>query len=106
MCHMPEGTERIDFADVESGLTFLGIVGFIDPPRDEAIRAIAACASAGIGMRMITGDHAATAKAIARQLGLGDDPATLMGRDLDQLNGPAFETQPFGKRAGHAQWPA
>lgn len=90
MRHMPEGTDRIDFADVETGLTFLGIVGFIDPPRDEAIRAIAECASAGIAVRMITGDHAATAKAIARQLGLGDDPVVLTGHDLDQLSGEDF----------------
>ncbi len=90
MQHMPETTERIDFADVETGLTFLGIVGFIDPPRDEAIRAIAECASAGIGVRMITGDHAATAKAIAHQLGLGDDPVVLTGHDLDQLSGEDF----------------
>jgi len=88
--HMPEGTTRIDFPDVETGLTFLGIVGFIDPPREEAIAAIAECASAGIGVRMITGDHAATAKAIARQLGLGDDPAVLTGHDLDQLSGEDF----------------
>ncbi|MDO8882355.1 HAD-IC family P-type ATPase [Pseudotabrizicola sp.] len=90
MRHMPEGTARIDFPDVETGLTFLGIVGFIDPPREDAIAAIAECASAGIGVRMITGDHAATAKAIARQLGLGDDPAVLTGHDLDQLSGDDF----------------
>ncbi|MCA1772776.1 MAG: HAD-IC family P-type ATPase, partial [Halomonas sp.] len=90
MRHMPESAERIGFADVETGLTFLGIVGFIDPPRDEAIRAIAECGSAGIGVRMITGDHGATAKAIARQLGLGDDPAVLTGHDLDRLEGEAF----------------
>ena len=90
MRHMPESTASIDFSDVKTGLTFLGIVGFIDPPRDEAIRAIAECRSAGIGVRMITGDHAATAKAIARQLGLGDDPAVLTGHDLDQLLGEDF----------------
>jgi len=90
MRHMPEGMDRIDFADVETGLIFLGIVGFIDPPRDEAVHAIAECASAGIGVRMITGDHAATAKAIARQLGLGDDPAVLTGQELDQLSGEDF----------------
>jgi len=90
MRHMPESSVSIDFSDVRSGLTFLGIVGFIDPPRDEAIRAIAECSSAGIGVRMITGDHAATAKAIARQLGLGDDPTVLTGHELDQLSGEAF----------------
>ncbi|MDP2358296.1 MAG: cation-transporting P-type ATPase [Beijerinckiaceae bacterium] len=88
--HMPLSSERIDFADVESRLTFIGVMGFIDPPRDEAIRAIAECASAGIAVRMITGDHAATAKAIARQLGLGDDPAVLTGSDLDKLSAEDF----------------
>jgi magnesium-transporting ATPase (P-type) len=53
-----------------SGLEFLGIAGFIDPPRPEAREAIAQCASAGIAVRMITGDHPATAAAIARALGL------------------------------------
>ena len=90
MRQLPEGTDRIDFPDVKTGLTFLGIVGFIDPPRDEAIRAIAECASAGIAVRMITGDHAATAKSIARQLGMGDDPVVLTGHDLDQLSGEDF----------------
>jgi magnesium-transporting ATPase (P-type) len=81
---------RIDFGDVESGLTFIGIMGFIDPPRGEAIRAIAECASAGIAVRMITGDHAATARAIARQLGLGEDPPVLTGKNLDQLAAGSF----------------
>ena len=49
-------------------------VGFIDPPRDDAIAAIAECRSAGIAVKMITGDHAATAAAIARQLGMADAP--------------------------------
>jgi magnesium-transporting ATPase (P-type) len=88
--HMPRSVEQIDFADVDTGMTFLGIVAFIDPPRDEAIHAIAECASAGIGVRMITGDHGETAKAIARQLGLGDDPAVLTGHDLDQLSDEDF----------------
>lgn len=86
MRHMPESVERIDFPDVASGLTFLGIVGFIDPPREDAIQAIAQCHSAGIAVRMITGDHAGTAKAIARQLGLGADPVVLTGNELDQLS--------------------
>lgn len=76
---------RLTFADVETGLVFLGIVGFIDPPRPEAVTAIAECHSAGIRVKMITGDHAVTAAAIARQLGLGEDPRVLTGHDLDTL---------------------
>jgi magnesium-transporting ATPase (P-type) len=90
MRRMPAATADIGFADVETGLTFLGLAGFIDPPRDEAVRAIAECHSAGIAVRMITGDHAATASAIARQLGLADDPRVLTGHDLDRLSPEDF----------------
>ncbi|MGA0543172.1 cation-transporting P-type ATPase [Neotabrizicola sp. VNH66] len=89
---MPKGTSAIDFPDVEAGLVFLGLCGFIDPPRDEARRAIAECRSAGIAVKMITGDHAATAQAIARQLGLADDPHVLTGADLDRLSEAQFPT--------------
>lgn len=79
-------SDRVDFADLEDGLVFLGLVGFIDPPREEAIAAIAECRSAGIAVKMITGDHGATAAAIARQLGLGEDPQVLTGRELDAIS--------------------
>jgi magnesium-transporting ATPase (P-type) len=75
---------RLTFADVEHDLIFLGIVGFIDPPRDEVIQAIAECRSAGIAVKMITGDHAATAAAIARQLGLTNGTDVVTGADLDK----------------------
>jgi magnesium-transporting ATPase (P-type) len=75
--------ERLAFASVESGLTLLGLVGFIDPPRDEVLDAIAECRSAGIAVKMITGDHAATAAAIARQLGLADGSEVVCGAELD-----------------------
>ncbi|WP_291005121.1 cation-transporting P-type ATPase [Ferrovibrio sp.] len=68
--------------DIDAGVIFLGIIGFIDPPRDEVIHAIAECRSAGIGVKMITGDHAATAAAIARQLGL-NSTAVVSGAELD-----------------------
>lgn len=74
---------RLTFGDLDIGLTFLGIVGFIDPPRDEVVRAIAECRSAGISVKMITGDHAATAAAIARQLSLTDGPDVVSGAELD-----------------------
>ena len=75
-------------ADVQ-GLTFLGLQGMLDPPRPEAIAAVRACQSAGIQVKMITGDHALTAQAIARQIGLEGltatatkNPVVLTGRDL------------------------
>lgn len=62
--------DTLDPPDIETGLTFLGLQGMIDPPRQEAIRAVRACQSAGVQVKMITGDHIGTATAIARQLGL------------------------------------
>ena len=59
----------------------------IDPPRPEAKSAIKTCLDAGIAVKMITGDHAATALAIARDLGLASDSAELIsGREIEQLN--------------------
>ena len=87
---MPYGVHDISPADVEHGLTLLGLVGLIDPPRPEAVAAIAECKAAGIRVKMITGDHAATARAIALQLGLADDPKTVTGRDLDALGQSDF----------------
>jgi calcium-translocating P-type ATPase len=72
-------------SDLEEGPVLLGLVGFIDPPREEARQAIADCHSAGIRVAMITGDHAITAREIARQLGLAENPAVLTGQDLDSL---------------------
>ena len=62
---MEKGKRELDFADVEQGLTLLALVGIIDPPRAEAIAAVAQCRAAGIRVKMITGDHAGTAAAIA-----------------------------------------
>ena len=87
---MPAGQQDLNFADVEDGATLLGLAGFIDPPRDEAIEAVRDCATAGIRVVMITGDHALTAHAIARQLGLGDDPRVAAGHELDGLDEAAL----------------
>ena len=76
----------LTFGDVENGLTFLGLLGLIDPPRDEAIAAIAECQAAGICVKMITGDHAGTAMAIAQKLGLENPGTVLTGHDLDSLD--------------------
>ncbi len=77
-------------ADLEGGLVFLGLTGLMDPPRPEAQAAIAECRSAGIAVKMITGDHGATARAIARQLGLAEAPRVLTGHDLDRLEPAAL----------------
>ena len=76
----------LEFSHVETGLVFLGLAGFIDPPREEAIAAVAECRSAGIAVKMITGDHAATATAIAHQLGLADDPKVMTGAELEAVD--------------------
>src|SRR3546814_10325597 len=55
--------ERLDFPDLEAGVEPLGLMGFMDPPREEAVAALAECRSAGVMVKMITGDHAATALA-------------------------------------------
>ena len=67
---MPPATSAILHADLTTGLVFLGLQGMIDPPRPEAIAAVKICQVAGIRVKMITGDHPATAAAIARQVGL------------------------------------
>jgi magnesium-transporting ATPase (P-type) len=79
------GCHELTFGDVERDATLLGLAGLIDPPREEAIAAVRDCAAAGIRVMMITGDHAVTAEAIARQLGLGPEPRIAEGRRLDGL---------------------
>jgi len=91
---LPAGTRRIDHHDVEQDAVFLGIQAMMDPPRPEAAAAIAACRKAGVLVKMITGDHAVTAAAIAGQLGLGRGnsaaPKALTGRELDALSDSEF----------------
>ncbi len=84
------GTASLTPSDVEGRLVLLGLIGLIDPPRPEAIAAVAECRAAGIRVKMITGDHAATARAIAVQLGLADDPVAVTGQELDALDDAGF----------------
>ncbi len=73
--------------DPESKLTFAGLAGLADPPRREAFGAIAACRSAGVRVVMITGDHEATARAVAQQLSIWREGArTVTGRELDAMD--------------------
>ncbi len=85
-----DGRRELTFDDVEGGLTLLGLVGLIDPPRDEAIRAVAKCRDAGIRVKMITGDHDATARAIGAQMGIGDGARALTGKEIEQLDDAAL----------------
>lgn len=81
----PEQTV-LEHDDVQGSLIFLGLAGLIDPPRQEAIDAIAKCHQAGIGVKMITGDHAVTASAIGKQLGLLNSDNVITGQKLDKLD--------------------
>ena len=75
-----------DSADMEYGMTFVGAVGMIDPPREEVIGAVESCRQAGIRVIMITGDHKVTALAIARQLHIfGDGNIVVSGQELDEM---------------------
>ena len=72
--------------EIENGLTFMGLVGMIDPPREEAKVAVATCKKAGIKPVMITGDHVVTAKAIAKELGIfSDGDMAITGSELDAM---------------------
>lgn len=73
-------------ANVADGLSFGGLIGMIDPPRPEAIEAIAACHRAGIDVKMITGDHRVTAAAIGNQLGLSKASEAIEGRALSRMD--------------------
>ena len=74
-----------DFEQMERCLVFAGLVGFADPPRPEVPRALAELRSAGIKVLMVTGDHPATAMAVARQVGI-DSGRVLVGREVEKLN--------------------
>ncbi len=88
---LPDDSRReLHFDDVAGGMTLLGLVGLIDPPREEAIRAVAKCQAAGIRVKMITGDHAITARAIGSQMGIGDGTRVLTGAEIEQLDDAAL----------------
>ncbi len=82
---LPEHTV-LENADVNGKLTLLGLVGMIDPPRPEAVVAVAECHRAGIQVKMITGDHGKTAAAIGKQIGLNNPDRVMTGADLDAMD--------------------
>ena len=82
------GTEQqtLEFSDMESGFVLLGLVGISDPPRAEAIESVRLSHQAGVRVIMITGDHAATARAIGRQLGIGENNKVITGAEVETLD--------------------
>lgn len=89
----PEDKESLSHDDLKDGLVFLGMQAMIDPPRPEAIAAVEVCQNAGMRVKMITGDHALTASAIAAQLGLkgkfdenGKGLLTWTGQDISKVS--------------------
>ena len=84
---IPSLPEELTSEALENGLTLLGLVGMIDPPRPEAKAAVATCRKAGIKPVMITGDHVVTASAIAKELGiLGPEDRAITGAELDAMD--------------------
>ncbi len=83
---VPSHMLELNFSDVEEGgFELLGVVGLSDPPRPEAIEAVKRCRQAGLRVKMITGDHASTAAAIGRAMGLSDNLAVLTGPEIERL---------------------
>ncbi|MFO7706078.1 MAG: HAD-IC family P-type ATPase [Halopseudomonas sp.] len=82
----PAGSTGLNADQLQGNLQLIGVVGLLDPPRQEAIEAIADCHQAGIQVKMITGDHALTARAIAERLGLRNATEVATGQDLDTLD--------------------
>ncbi len=87
--HVPRVRE-----EAESALTFLGLIGMLDPPRPEVSEAVRACRRAGIRIVMLTGDHPLTAEAVARRVGIvsGGRPEVLTGRQVDAMDDSALDT--------------
>jgi cation-transporting ATPase F len=89
--HVDPSHTKLEHRHVAEGLTFLGLQGMIDPPRTQAIAAVRRCQEAGIGVKMITGDHLVTARAVAGQIGLrGREEhgklVAVSGRDLEKIS--------------------
>ncbi|WP_114782496.1 cation-transporting P-type ATPase [Botryobacter ruber] len=96
MAEAPADRRSIAHSDTGTGLVFLGVQGMIDPPRQEAVEAVKLCQLAGIDVKMITGDHAVTAAAIASQIGLKgrEEKGKLLaitGRELQQIEDKELE---------------
>lgn len=85
---MPPTADELDLRSdsITGKISMLGLVGIIDPPRPEAMNAVATCHQAGIRVKMMTGDHALTAVSIGNQLGIGDGNTVITGQDIDRMS--------------------
>ncbi|MGZ8201424.1 MAG: cation-transporting P-type ATPase [Methylosarcina sp.] len=100
--HAEGSKSEVNFSDLKEGFVLLALVGIIDPPREEAIEAVAICHRAGIRVKMITGDHADTARTIGERLGIGLGLPALTGVDIEamddeQLRGIALDVDVFAR---------
>jgi len=88
----PAATDHreLRFADLDGDITLLGLFGIMDPPRPDAIEAVKLCQSAGIKVKMITGDHAVTARAIAGHMGINDENGVLIGEEIAKMDEAAL----------------
>ena len=77
---------ELTFEELEGELTLIGLVGMIDPPREEALRAVHCCQTAGIQVKMITGDHVVTAVAIAEEMNIGVGKKALTGHEIESMS--------------------
>ena len=84
------GKTTVTHEDLQEGVIFLGLAGIVDPPRDEVIDSIAVCHAAGIKVKMITGDHVDTARAIGKELGIGDGENAMTGNILNDMDDEQF----------------
>jgi magnesium-transporting ATPase (P-type) len=87
---LPAGQRDLRHSDAEQGLMLLGIVGIIDPPREEATQAVSQCRAAGIRVVMITGDHGVTAATIAAQLGMEGAHRAITGPEIEAMDDDAL----------------
>jgi len=85
MRFVPSEKTAVTHESLQEGVIFLGLAGIMDPPREEVVDAVAVCRAAGIRVKMITGDHADTAMAIGKELGIGDGENALTGNELDDM---------------------
>jgi magnesium-transporting ATPase (P-type) len=94
--NLPDHQQKLEPDDVSTGLTLLGFFGITDPIREEAVESVNRCQSAGIRVKMITGDHATTARAVARELQIGDSDKVLTGTEIEELDDAALSDQITG----------
>ncbi len=81
-----QSRKDIEKGDLKKNKVFLGIIGIIDPAREEVIDSIKECKEAGVEVKMITGDHAITAKAIGKEIGIGDGEKAMTGKKLENMS--------------------